>query len=65
MDFADVAAFVAKIEGPYKWYVIVAVISLLTAIITRVVFKTLKWFFLMVALGIVVFAIIGYLQQYI
>jgi hypothetical protein len=41
---------VTQLEGPYKWYVMGAAGLLLTALITRFIFKTFKWFVLLVLL---------------
>ena len=41
-----VVALVAKLEGPYKFYVIGAVITVWTMLLTRIVFKTFKWAFI-------------------
>ena len=60
---ADALEFVLKIEGPYKWYVIGAVIVMLTALLTRFIFKTLKWFFIIAAIAIIVFTVIDYLTR--
>lgn len=43
-----------QLEGPYKWYIIAIAVILITAILTRVIFKTFKWFLL-----IILFAILG------
>ncbi len=46
---------VTQIEGPYKWYIMGAVAFILTALITRFIFKTFKWFLVMllvIVLGI-------------
>ena len=50
-----VVALVAKLEGPYKFYVIGAVITVLTMLLTRIVFKTFKWaFILLIMIAIVI-----------
>ena len=36
-----------QLEGPYKWYVLVAVALILTGLVTRFIFKNLKWFILL------------------
>lgn len=55
---STLAAIAQQLEGPYKWYVIAGVALILTAIITRFIFKTLKWFFILLfivalALGLI------------
>ena len=55
---AYVEPIVAQIEGPYKWYIMGAVAFILTAFITRFIFKTFKWFLVMVL--IVVLGIGGF-----
>lgn len=60
MDFSSVLAIVQNIEGPYKWYVIGGVIVVLTLFFTRFVFKTIKWFLLLVAIAVLLFAIVSY-----
>lgn len=57
----DIVEFFLKLEGPYKWYVIGGVLLLLTAVITRFIFKTLKWFFIIMAAVIVGFTVVSYL----
>lgn len=41
---------VAQLEGPYKWYIMGTAGLLLTALITRFIFKTFKWFLLLVVI---------------
>ncbi len=61
-DLATLRAYlepiVAQIEGPYKWYIMGGVAFILTAFITRFIFKTFKWFLVMVL--IVVLGIGGF-----
>jgi hypothetical protein len=45
---AQAIVFVAQLEGPYKWYIMGAVAFILTALITKFIFKTFKWFLLLV-----------------
>jgi hypothetical protein len=40
-----------QLEGPYKGYVITAAIVFITALITRFVFKTFKWFMVLMIVG--------------
>lgn len=49
--FQDVATFVTQLEGPYKWYVMAAVAFILTAFLTRFIFKTFKWILLLLFIG--------------
>jgi len=51
---------VQNIEGPYKWYVIGGVIVLLALFFTRFVFKTIKWFLLLGAIAILLYAVVQY-----
>lgn len=60
MPLSDIADVFLQLEGPYKWYVLGAVLVVLTAVMTRVIFKTLKWFFVLVALVIIGFTIWKY-----
>lgn len=48
---AGVSLAVTQLEGPYKWYVMVAVALVLTALITRFIFRTFKWFLLLLFLS--------------
>jgi len=57
-----VVEFFLKLEGPYKWYVIGGVLIVLTALVTRFIFKTLKWFIIIVLAGVVVVAIVSYFR---
>ncbi|PIT98047.1 MAG: hypothetical protein COT71_02815 [Candidatus Andersenbacteria bacterium CG10_big_fil_rev_8_21_14_0_10_54_11] len=54
--YQEVISFFLKLEGPYRWYVLGAVLVLLTAIMTRIIFKTFKWFTLIAAAGVLVTA---------
>jgi hypothetical protein len=49
-------ALVAQLEGPYKWYIMGGVAFILTAFITRYIFKTFKWFLLLL---LVITVIVG------
>jgi len=51
---AYVTSLVALIEGPYKWYIMGGVAFLLTAFITRFIFKTFKWFLLLLLVAVMV-----------
>ncbi|MFH1354285.1 MAG: hypothetical protein ABIH36_03265 [bacterium] len=57
----DIVDFFLKLEGPYKWYVISGFLLILTAVITRFIFKTLKWFLIIIAAVVVGFTIVSYL----
>lgn len=39
------------LEGEYKWYVIAGAVLLLGAFFSRLIFKTIKWFVLLLLLG--------------
>lgn len=47
----------SQLEGRYKWYVLGGVLVLLTGIMSRVVFKTIKWFLALVALAVIGLAV--------
>jgi len=55
----DVADFLLKLEGPYKWYVIGGVLTVVTALVTRFIFKTLKWFIIILLAAIIVAAVVA------
>lgn len=57
MNLASITSIFALLEGPYKWYVITVVVILLTAFFTRFVFKTIKWFLVIIAIGILILAV--------
>lgn len=52
----EITAFATQLEGPYKWYILGFVLFVLTAVVTRFIFKTIKWFFILVAFGLIVLA---------
>ena len=60
IEFSDVAEFFLQLEGPYRWYVIGSILSVLTAIITRFIFKTLKWFLIIASAVIVGLTFVHY-----
>ena len=64
IQMTDVVEFFNKLEGPYKWYVLGFLLVLLTAVMTRVIFKTFKWFLIIVAMVIVSVAFIEYLTPW-
>lgn len=57
MNLNDLIAFAQEIEGPYKWYILGGIIVLLTAFLTKFVFRTLKWFVLVAALAFIIYYI--------
>lgn len=61
MNGSDIADFLLQLEGPYRWYVISGILVVLTAVISRFVFKTLKWSLIIAAAAVVVVAIVQYL----
>ena len=67
MTIADILSaispLVQQIEGPYKWYIIAGVTALLTALITRFIFKTFKWFLLFILLTACAVGVIWTLSQ--
>jgi len=42
-----------QLEGPYRWYIIATAIFLLTAFVSRFIFKTFKWFLFLLVIGAV------------
>lgn len=63
MTVSDLINLASQIEGPYKWYVISGVVVVLTALLTRFIFKTLKWFFIIAALALLVLTLVNYLER--
>jgi hypothetical protein len=55
IDFLRVV--LVKLEGEYKWYVIALVGLAVMALITKFIFKTVKWFFILVLIGIFMFGV--------
>lgn len=59
LDTASILAFfgnlVTQLEGPYKWYIMGGVAFALTAFITRFIFKTFKWFLLLLLVAALMF----------
>ncbi len=45
----------SQLEGEYKWYAVALVMFIVTAAITQYIFKTLKWFLLLMLLGVLLF----------
>lgn len=62
MSSRDVVDFILRLEGPYKWYAIGTALALLTALVTRFVFKTIKWFVIIAAAAAVILAVVTYLN---
>lgn len=60
MEMSSIIEFVSQLEGPYKWYVLGGVLIVLTALVTRFIFKTLKWFLLIAAAAVIIFTIVNY-----
>lgn len=58
----NILALILNIEGEYKWYVLTAVIFILGAIFSRLIFKTLKWFFILILLTILGTALYFYFR---
>jgi hypothetical protein len=57
---------VSAFEGSYKWYVIGGAISVMALIFSRLVFKTLKWIFILIGLLVIVAAFLvqfGYFES--
>ena len=57
LDLALVSEFFLKLEGPYKWYVLALVIIVITGLVTRFIFKTLKWFIIILAIIFIILAL--------
>lgn len=54
MTVEQALQFIAlQIEGPYKWYALLIIMGVITALVTRFVFRTLKWFLIIVALVVI------------
>lgn len=58
IDLASFTQFAKLLEGPYKWYIIAFVLMILTALVTKFIFKTIKWFFVLVALALIAIAVL-------
>lgn len=57
---SDIINFVQQLEGPYKWYALAAILGVLTLFFTRFVFKTIKWFLMIVAIGVIIATVVAY-----
>lgn len=52
VQWLEVARDVAQqLEGPYRWHIVGAFLFITTAIVSRFIFKTFKWFVLLVLIG--------------
>lgn len=56
ITLADITQFAAQLEGPYKWYILGFVLVILTAVVTKFIFHTIKWFFVLFAIGLILLA---------
>lgn len=52
--------FAQNIEGPYKWYVIWGFVAIVSAVLTKIALKTIKWFVIVVCVGVIIAAIVRY-----
>lgn len=60
---ANISTALSQIEGPYKWYIIAAGLFILTGIIIKVIFRTLKWFVLLLLFAALILGIFWFLQK--
>lgn len=58
VTLADITQIADQLEGPYKWYILGFVLFVLTAVVTRFIFKTIKWFFILVACGLILLGVL-------
>lgn len=56
IELADITQFAGQLEGPYKWYILGFVLVVLTAVVTKFIFHTIKWFFILFAIGLILLA---------
>lgn len=63
IDFAQVTSFATQLEGPYRWYILGFVLIVLTALVTKFIFKTIKWFLVLSALALIGLAIFKILAK--
>lgn len=56
MNFNDIVNLIWSIQEPYRWYIIFGIGSIVTALLSRLVFKTLKWFFILLATSLIALA---------
>lgn len=61
MSGDEILNFISQLEGPYKWYVLGFILVVLTAIMTKVIFKTFKWFLILAGLAILIIVAVYYL----
>lgn len=59
----DLTKLVVNLEGPYKWYAIGVAAMILTGIVTRFIFRTLKWFLLIALAGAILLAGLWWLLE--
>ncbi len=52
--------FIQQLEGDYKWYVIGFVLVVITMLVTKFIFKTIKWFIIITAAAFLVFSFAYY-----
>jgi hypothetical protein len=57
-------ALATSLEGGYKWYIVTGIVFILSALITRFIFKTIKWFVMIVLLGILVAGLTFYVRSH-
>ncbi len=62
-DLASLTQFAEALEGPYRWYILGFVLVVLTAVVTKFIFKTIKWFFVLAALALIAMAIMKLLTK--
>lgn len=53
---------VLGLGGPYRWYIIGVLALLLTALFSRLVFKTIKWVLVLLVLTAIGLLVAGYLR---
>lgn len=55
VDLSDIGRaltlIVMQLEGPYKWYVLGGAAFLMTAVVTQFIFKTFKWFLMLLLIS--------------
>lgn len=57
-DLAALTQFAQLLEGPYRWYILGFIVVILTALVTKFIFKTIKWFLVLAALVLIALAIV-------
>lgn len=60
--YQDIVPLLLQLEGPYRWYVLGGVLVILTAVMTRVIFKTFKWFLLIAVAAALVLVAVYYVS---